>query len=115
MPDEKDKELALKIQTEGVPVYYSNVASVSVSFNDVRIYLGDLSPKEVTVKKVEQKPELKEGAVSPKLCLVCTPEFARNLRDAISISITQYEQFFGPLRPNPEEKQLRFLMENQKK
>lgn len=122
MPDENDKKLVFQtpmMQTEGIPSLYANLASVSISFNDLRVYLGEIAPKEVktssgTGDKAELKAELRPGVVSPRICIVCSPEFARSLRDALDNSLTQYEHFFGPLRPTPEEKQLKFLLEQPK-
>ncbi|MGH7750641.1 MAG: DUF3467 domain-containing protein, partial [Candidatus Dormibacteria bacterium] len=94
------------IATEGVPVLYANVASCTVSFNDMRVYFAEAMPKEVVTQKKDNTIKLSEALVAPRLCVVCAPEFARSLRDALSNSISQYEQLFGPLRALPQEQDL---------
>jgi hypothetical protein len=89
------------IQTAGIPTLYANLASLSMSNNDVRIYLMEVSPKEVNVVPSATGPRATEATVQPKLCVVVTPEFAKALRDSLTSTITNYEQSFGQLRTAP--------------
>jgi Protein of unknown function (DUF3467) len=86
-------------QTQGVQATYANVAGITISFHDVRIYLGEVAPSSVDFGVTQLKnPPPTFNVVG---CVVASPEFARNLRDALTTSIEKYESVFGPLRPNP--------------
>jgi hypothetical protein len=87
------------IQTAEIASLYSNLASLSMSYNDIRVYLMEISPKEISPVSVAGRTV--DANVQPKLCLVLTPEFARSLRDALSSTIANYEKAFGPLRSAP--------------
>ena len=89
------------VKTEGIPTMYVNLASLSMSYNDLRVYLMEASPKEVNVVSVGKGTKATEANVQPKLCLVLTPEFARALRDSLSSTIASYESAFGQLRNAP--------------
>src|SRR5580704_13215714 len=80
------------VQTEGVPSLYSNLASLTVSFNDVRIYLCEVSPPEISVQPGSTQKSTRLPQVTPRLCVVLTPEFAKSLSDALTTTIAQYEE-----------------------
>ena len=97
-----EQQQSASFETEGIPSLYANVASITMSFHDMRIYLAEAMPTEVEITtEVKGDLKLRQARVTPRLCLIINPEFARNLRDAISISIGKYEELFGQLRPNP--------------
>lgn len=98
----EEKKPGNPISTEGIPSVYANVASLTMSFHDVRIYFAEASPKEViTQPTTELQPKTPEGNVTARLCIITNPEFARNLRDALVDGIKRYEAQFGQLRANP--------------
>jgi hypothetical protein len=106
MADEPQMNLGNPIPTAGFPVVYSNLASVAANFNDLRIYFAEVQPKTVVTVAM---PELTATAVSPadanispRICMVLTPEFAKSLLDALSSTLSLYEKQFGPLRPVPQ-------------
>jgi hypothetical protein len=109
MADEPQKNPSSVIATEGFPVVYANLASVSASFNDLRIYFADDQPKTVvTVAGPAPTPTAPtiigpgEANIGPRICLVMSPEFAKSLHDALSSTISLYEKQFGQLRPVPQ-------------
>jgi hypothetical protein len=85
-----------------VPTVYCNLANVTISFSDLRLYLAEVGPKTIAVnpdlsgtKAAETKSE---AVISPKLSVVFTPEFAKSVGDALLKSVAKYEEIFGPLR-----------------
>lgn len=73
-----------------MPLMYFNYARVATSFFDVRIYFGqgNISPTG-------------EHKFQEELCVACSLEFARQIRDNISSQIAAYEERFGALRKPP--------------
>jgi Protein of unknown function (DUF3467) len=112
MADEPQKNPGNPIPTEGFPVVYSNIASLAANFNDLRIYFAEIQPKSVvTVAAPVPAPEPAgaamaivpaEANISPRICMVMTPEFAKSLNDALSSTLSLYEKQFGQLRPAPQ-------------
>lgn len=93
--------------TQGVINIYANVASVTLSFHDMRIYLAEVKPTEVEIKTIPDKEmKLGQATVSPLACVIINPEFARSLKDALTMAIEKYEGLFGPLRSEPVQQQL---------
>ena len=90
----------MSFSTKDVPVLYVNIASPTISFNDIRIYLGEVGPKEVAVVPPTTATR-NEPAVEPRLCLVLSPEFAKALGQAVLQAVEKYEGIFGPLRVAP--------------
>jgi len=108
MSDELQKNPGNPIPTEGFPVVYANLASVSASLNDLRIYFADVQPKTVVTLPVPTTSPAataigpSEANIAPRICLVLTPEFAKSLHDALSSTLSLYEKQFGQLRHNPQ-------------
>ena len=92
--------------TEGFPLLYANLASVSANYNDLRIYFAEVQPKVVATFVAPGQGPTPMGAgdanIAPRVCMVLTPEFAKSLVDALSTTVAQYEKQFGPLRPVPQ-------------
>ena len=86
----------LTFETKGVPTLYSNHASPSISFNDIRIYFAEVFPKELSVGTSPAATRI-EPTVEPRLCVVVTPEFAKSLVEALSKAVEKYEAIFGPM------------------
>src|SRR5262249_7888547 len=86
--------------TEDVPTLYVNHASPSISFSDIRVYLGEVSPKELAAVQ-STGPTKAEPRVTPRLCVVVAPEFAKALADSILVAVQKYETLFAPLRKQP--------------
>jgi hypothetical protein len=70
-----------------------------MSYVDIRVFLSQISPKELNLEPVGMKPA--EPLINTRLALVMSPEFAKMLLDSLSSVIQQYEAKFGHLRPNP--------------
>lgn len=104
MPEDREKIIILggSFETKDVPSVYCNQANVSMSYNDVRVYISEIAPSEIVIGP-QQAPGLipREPNLSPRMCLVLSPEFARSLAKAIMIGTEKYEATFGPLRPEP--------------
>ncbi len=105
MADIKDPLAGVTFETKGIPVLYANQANPSISFNDIRIYFSDVSPKEVSVATPKEVGRI-APTVDPKLCVVISPEFAKSLGETLIKTIEKYEHVFGPLRPQPTQQQL---------
>jgi hypothetical protein len=88
------------ISTEGFASVYANHAAVSMSAVDVRVFLSEVSPKQIHAEPTESLAAA-EALVQPRVCLVMSPEFARSIMDSLAKLIPQYEERFGPLRPVP--------------
>jgi uncharacterized protein DUF3467 len=73
-----------------MPMMYFNYARVATSFFDVRIYFGqgNISPTG-------------EHTFQEELCVVCSLEFAKQVRDNMTSQIEAYEEKFGTLRKPP--------------
>lgn len=106
MAEELQKNPGNPIPTEGFPVVYANLASLSANYNDVRIYFAEIQPKTiVTLPTPEPAPKVigpTEANVAPRICMVMSPEFAKSLYDALSSTLSIYEKQFGQLRPAPQ-------------
>lgn len=98
--------MADNFETKGVQSVYSNHALVSLSYNDVRVYLGELSPSELILQPTQANYAEITPRYDPKFCLVLSPEFARQLANAISSSVDKYESVFGNLRTEPNQEQI---------
>lgn len=93
------------IATEGFPIVYANIASLTANYNDLRIYFADIYSKSVatTPTQTTAAPQpITEAHIAPRICMVMTPEFAKSLLDALSGTLALYERQFGPLRPMPQ-------------
>jgi hypothetical protein len=88
-------------ETKEVATVYCNQASFSLSYNDIRAYIVEISPSEVVVNPT--KDELIHAApkIDPKFSLLMSPEFARTFANALLNTIGKYESIFGKLRPEP--------------
>jgi len=102
MADESEKKPGNPMPTEGFPVAYVNLASVSASFNDVRVYLADQFPKTVVTMPGAPAQVPTDSNIAPRICIAMGPEFAKSLCDALSTTLSLYEKQFGPLRPTPK-------------
>ena len=66
------------METAAVPSVYCNIASVTASFNEIRLYLAEAAPMQVSVDPVPgATPKPTEANVMPRLCIVVNPEFSR--------------------------------------
>lgn len=88
--------------TEGFPIAYANLASLTANYNDLRIYFADAQPKTVATAGTPVPAAISETNIAPRICMVMTPEFAKSLLDALAGTIALYEKQFGPLRPTPQ-------------
>jgi len=99
---DNEDSLNMSYDTTGVPTLYCNIANVTVSFNDFRLYLAEMSPEKIVINTnadAATAPSMKsKAAVSPKLSVVMNPEFAKSVADAILVAVNKYEEVFGPLR-----------------
>jgi hypothetical protein len=98
--------MPMAFDTKGVPTVYCNQANLSLSYNDVRVYLAEVSPSELISNPTTATFTLKQPLLETKFCLVMSPEFARSLALAIATGVQQYETTFGPLRPEPTQEQI---------
>jgi len=94
------------LETKGIATVYCNQALFSVSYNDVRAYVLEVSPSELLLNPTSAEFTQKLPSVEPKFCLVLSPEFARSFANAILASVGQYEKVFGQLRPEPTQEQI---------
>jgi hypothetical protein len=103
MPEELKKD-GNPISTEGFPTVYANLASVTASFNDLRLYFADQFAKNVVTAAQAGggSAVISESVIAPRICLVLTPEFAKSVLAALSTTIAQYEATFGALRSLPQ-------------
>jgi hypothetical protein len=103
MPDEPKKD-GNPIPTEGFPIVYANLASVTANYNDLRLYFADQFAKTVATTQLPAggPSVVSEAVIAPRICLVLTPEFAKSVLAALSTTIAQYEKAFGALRPVPQ-------------
>ncbi|HVS87695.1 MAG TPA: DUF3467 domain-containing protein [Candidatus Acidoferrum sp.] len=92
-------------QTKDVPTLYCNHASPSISFNDLRIYFAEVAPKELAAVQ-STTAKRAEPTVTPRICVVVSPEFAKALAQSILTAVDKYENLFGPLRPSPTQEQM---------
>ncbi len=100
MPKTKESKAAdtapgAMIPTAGVPTVYANIASLSISQLDIRVYLMDAQPQEISANQVARNSQV---AFTPKLCLVVTPEFGKSLVQALTATLDKYEGQFGKIR-----------------
>jgi hypothetical protein len=102
MADEPQKNPGNPIPTEGFPIAYANLASLTANFNDLRIYFADAQPKTVVTMLGLTQPVIADANIAPRICIVMAPEFAKSLLDALAGTIAAYEKQFGPLRPAPQ-------------
>jgi hypothetical protein len=93
------------LPTTSFATVYANNVGVTASFNDVRVYFSEAAPKDIVLQK-EEPMQLQQPLFMPRTCVVCSPEFARTLRDSLNLAISQYERLFGNLRPQPEQQTL---------
>lgn len=102
MADEPQKTLWNPITTDGFPIVYANLASLTANYNDLRIYFADAQAKTIATVGATTQAAVSEANIAPRICMVMTPEFAKSLLDALSGTIAMYEKQFGPLRPAPQ-------------
>ena len=88
-----------------MPTIYCNHANPSLSFHDVRIYLGEVMPKQLNVV-VSEKLTQPESTIEPRICVVVSPEFAKALGHTLLGAVEKYENVFGPLRPPVTQEQV---------
>src|ERR1700733_6396679 len=98
-----DIENKLLIETKAVPTVYCNHAVTSMSYADLRLYLSEVSPKELIANPTSGEMVQKEPNLDPRMCVVMTPEFARLIANALTTAVERYESVFGQLRPEPKQ------------
>jgi hypothetical protein len=77
-------------QSLQMPMMYFNYVRVAGSFFDIRMFFG-----QGTVNASGQQ------AFNEELCVACSVEFARILRDNLTTQIESYEKRFGAIRTPP--------------
>jgi hypothetical protein len=104
-PIPKNPLEGIVFETKGVPTLYSNFASPSISQNDIRVYFGEVAPKSLAA--VQSISAIRaEAEVTPRVCMVMSPEFARSLGESLLLSVKKYEGLFGGLRANVSQAEL---------
>jgi len=93
---------------------YCNQVSLSLSLNDIRIYLCEAAPKNVLAGQLAGTLKLAEPHIKTHFSMVVSPEFARGLAKAIKLAVDKYEQTYGPLRAEPSMEDLTRAIESQK-
>ena len=89
------------IETKDIPAAYCNQASVSMSLNDIRVFLSEAIPKTIDVGGPESGPKLQETLFRPVVSLILSPEFANKLAIALTGMVGKYQETFGALRADP--------------
>jgi hypothetical protein len=112
---ENEKPDKTSYLTEGVPTLYCNIANVTVSFTDLRLYLAEASSKKIVVNPDPAAMAMAETLVSPKLSVAMSPEFAKSVADAILIAVAKYEEVFGKLRTAKTLEQVTVAIQQPKK
>jgi uncharacterized protein DUF3467 len=119
--NQMDNEDSAKMayETAGVPTVYCNLANVTISFSDLRLYLAEVGPKTIAVTSdlvgTKAADTKSEAVISPKLSVVFTPEFAKSVGDALLKSVAKYEEIFGPLRASKTPQQVIAAMQQSNK
>jgi hypothetical protein len=96
---------------EGVPTLYCNIANVTIAFSDLRLYLGEVTPKSIVVNpeaggtRTVTNNKI-EALVTPRISVVFNPEFAKSVGEAILTAVSRYEAVFGPLRTQKTAEQI---------
>jgi hypothetical protein len=107
---EKEKVNTVSVDTKDVPVLYFNAAATSMSFNDVRIYVSEVTPKTIdfpvskgvtSESRETEQAQSREPNFQPRICLVMSPEYAKNFAVILQNTIKAYEKSFGALRVEP--------------
>jgi len=88
------------IPTAGIPIIYANNAQSLVGYNDIRVYFGEIFPRELVLLPPGTSGQV-TSTTQLRVCLVFSPEFARALHKALGRSVEQYEEQFGKLRAEP--------------
>jgi hypothetical protein len=89
------EEITERVQSDHVPIVYYNYVRTAASFFDMRLFFGQSS---VTPKS--------EQTFEEQLCVACTPEFAKTLRDNLIQVVEKYEKTFGEIRKAPNKETL---------
>lgn len=100
-----DEKPNTDLDTREIQAIYCNHASVSLSFNDLRIFLSEIIPQTVSVgpQQGDFPFTIRQPYVRPHISVVITPEFARTLSNALNEGVSKYEKAFGPLRAEPSQ------------
>ncbi len=98
-------------ETKGIPSVYCNHAGVTLSYNDIRVYLSEASPSEIAINPTGSDVLQQQPLLEPRFSLVLSPEFARSLSKALTTAVDQYEAVFGHLRPEPTQEQIKKAIE----
>src|SRR5580698_1334704 len=105
MSESKNPLVDVVFETKGVPTVYCNHVSPSISFNDIRIYLAEVTPKQLDAL-ISDRATATEPMIEPRLCVVVAPEFAKAFSEVLMKAVTKYESIFGPLRHAPSQEQV---------
>jgi hypothetical protein len=95
----------LVFDTKDIPTLYINHASPSLSYNDIRIYLGEVGPKQMAAVVTSQAKRT-EASITPRVCVIVSPEFAKALGESLQAAVQKYESVFGPLRSAPSQEEV---------
>lgn len=98
-------------ETKDTITVYCNQALMSLSYNDIRVYLLELSPSELVLNPTSQQLIEKAPRADSKFCLAVSPEFARSLAKSLLDTVAKYEAVFGALRPEPTKEQVSAAVE----
>ncbi|MGB7284357.1 MAG: DUF3467 domain-containing protein [Candidatus Acidiferrum sp.] len=97
------EDIRERTQSDRVPILYYNYVRVAASFFDIRLFLGqgNVTPKG-------------EQTFEEQICVTCSPEFAKTLRDNLNNAVQKYEQMFGEIKSVPTAAQLQALVNSMK-
>ena len=79
---------ATTVRAANMGTIYVSAAQMAVGSIDVRLFLGDMMPTE----------DGKGLAVTQRLCVIMSPEYARVVANSIIEGLKNYEAQFGKIR-----------------
>jgi hypothetical protein len=82
-----------------IPVLYVNSARLAMSYTDIRLFLGESVPANLTEEMGLQQINQK---IIDRICIVLSPEVLPQLINGLSKAMENYQSIFGQLRPMPQ-------------
>jgi Protein of unknown function (DUF3467) len=99
------KASIVAIETKDIPSVYCNQATISMSLNDVRIFLVEALPQTVQLRiggpREQSLATQAETIFKSQHSLVMSPEFAKTFVKALHDAVELYEKTFGAIRQEP--------------
>ena len=92
---ESQNDALMELDTKDIPSVYCNQAAISMSFNDIRIFLVEAIPANVNLGQGSRKMKRRETLIKPSVSLIVSPEFARNLAESISGHLKSMPKYLG--------------------